>query len=208
LIDKKIKKLVKNTRMTTNFKDFFKFVVDAALILTEEQDERGVLKFLLHCQPSSKGIYSDLRNNHIFFQELFAAQNPQKILIALDKIVTVRVLIRMNQLEQQREQVTGVSSDYWRSYVWKAMVDFVQKAAYCRQFRSIPRPIFPSNTFGICFGLFQGKMACVFSLKMLSKQRLNLFNISGIFCFLQKKLLNIPKHQVSIEMKRIMSKNF
>jgi hypothetical protein len=31
---------------------------------------------------------------------------------------------------------------------------------------AVPRQVFPStNTFGICFGLFQGKMARVFSLK-------------------------------------------
>jgi hypothetical protein len=65
---------------------------------------------------------------------------------------------------------------------------------------AVPRQVFPSNTFGICFGLFQGKMARVFSLKMLSKRRLNLLNISGIFCFL------IPKHQVSMGMKRIIQR--
>jgi hypothetical protein len=64
------------------------------------------------------------------------------------------------------------------------------------------RQIFPSNTFGICFGLFQGKMARVFSLKMVSKQRLNLLNISRIFCFLNRK------HKVSIGMKQIMKENF
>jgi hypothetical protein len=179
MIDKKLKKLVKYSRMTTNFKDFFKFVVDTALILTEEQDERGVLKFLLHCQPSSKGKYFYLRNNHIFFQELFAAQNPRKILIALDKIVADRVLIRMNQLEQQREQVTGVSSDYWRSYVWKAMVSFVEKAAYCGQIRCVPRPIFPTHhifRFHIRIYHLQGRMSRFFSLKMSKKQRHRLLN--------------------------------
>lgn len=183
MINKKIKKLVKNTRMTTNFKDFFKFVVDAALILTEEQDERDVLVFLLHCQPSSKRKYFDLRNNHIFFQELFAAQNPQKILIALEKIVAVRVLVRMNQLEQQREQVTGVSSDYWRSYVWKAMVDFVQKAAYCGQIRCVPRPIFPTHRifrFHIRIYHLQGRMSHFFSLKMSKKQRHRLLNTAAL----------------------------
>ena len=70
---------------------------------------------------------------------------------------------------------------------------------------AVPRQVFPSNTFGICVGLFQGKMARVFSLKMLSKRRLNLLNILGIFCFLKKKLLNIPKHKVSIGMKKIMN---
>lgn len=176
--------------MTTNFKDFFKFVVDAALILTEEQDERGVLKFLLYCQPSSKGIYFDLRNNHIFFQELFAAQNPRKILIALDKIVAVRVLIRMNQLEQQREQVTGVSSDYWRSYVWKAMVDFVQKAAYCRQIRCVPRPIFPTYRifrFHIRIYHLQGRMSRFYSLKMSLKQRHRLLNTSAWISFILRR---------------------
>ena len=37
---------------------------------------------------------------------------------------------------------------------------------------AVPRQVFPSNTFGICFGLFQGKMARVFSLEMLSNRRL------------------------------------
>jgi hypothetical protein len=70
---------------------------------------------------------------------------------------------------------------------------------------AVPIQVFPSNTFGICVGLFHGKMA-FFSLKMLLKRRLNLLNISGIFCFLIPKL--IPKHKVSIGMKRLMQREF
>ena len=173
----------------TDSQIFFGLVLSAADTLIR-QDERDVLVFLLHCQPSSKGKYFDLRNNHIFFQELFAAQNPRKILIALDKIVAVRVLVRMNQLEQQREQVTGVSSDYWRSYVWKAMVDFVEKAAYCRQIRSIPRPIFPTHRlfrFHIPIYHFQGKMSRFLSLKMSKKQRHRLLNTVALIGFILRK---------------------
>ena len=72
---------------------------------------------------------------------------------------------------------------------------------------AVPRQVFPStNTFGICFGLFQGKMARVFSLEMLLHRRLHLLNISGIFYFLIPKL--IPKHKVSIGMKRLMQIEF
>ena len=178
-MNKKLKKLVKYSRMSkTDSQIFFGLVLSAADTLIRK-DEQDVLVFLLHCQPSSKGIYSDLRNNHIFFQELFAAQNPRKILIALDKIVADRVLVRMNQLEEQREQVTGVSSDYWRSYVWKAMVGFVEKAAYCRQIRCVPRPIFPTHhifRFHIRIYHLQGRMSRFFSLKMSKKQRHRLLN--------------------------------
>ena len=178
-MNKKLKKLVKYSRRSkTDSQIFFGLVLSAADTLIRK-DEQDVLVFLLHCQPSSKGIYSDLRNNHIFFQELFAAQNPRKILIALDKIVADRVLVRMNQLEEQREQVTGVSSDYWRSYVWKAMVGFVEKAAYCRQIRCVPRPIFPTHhifRFHIRIYHLQGRMSRFFSLKMSKKQRHRLLN--------------------------------
>jgi hypothetical protein len=178
-MNKKLKKLVKYSRMSkTDSQIFFGLVLSAADTLIRK-DEQDVLVFLLHCQPSSKGKYFYLRNNHIFFQELFAAQNPRKILIALDKIVAVRVLIRMNQLEQQREQVTGVSSDYWRSYVWKAMVGFVEKAAYCGQIRCVPRPIFPTHRifrFHIRIYHLQGRMSRFFSLKMSKKQRHRLLN--------------------------------
>lgn len=194
-MNKKLKKLVKYSRMPTtdSQKDpqtFFRLVLYAAHTLIRERDERGVLVFLLHCQPSSKGIYSDLRNNHIFFQELFAAQNPRKILIALDKIVADRVLVRMNQLEEQREQVTGVSSDYWRSYVWKAIVGFVEKAAYCRQIRCVPRPIFQTHRifrFHIPIYHFQGKMSRFFSIKMSKKQRHRLLNTTALIGFILRK---------------------
>jgi len=171
---------------------FFKVVLYAAehLYASEDADEQRVLVFLLRCQPSSKFMYCDFKNRHLFFQELFAAQNPQKILVALAAIVNNRCLIRMNQLEDQREQVTGVSSDYWRSYVWKAMVDFVKKAAYCEQIRSIPRPIFPTYRlfrFHTRIYHFQGKMSRFFSLKMSKKQRHRLLNTSAWINFILRR---------------------
>ena len=175
---------------TTDSQTFFELALYAAHTLIRKKDERDVLVFLLRCQPSSKAKYWVLKNPHNFFQELFAAQNPQKILVALDKIVNDRILVRMNQLEQQREQVTGVSSDYWRSYVWKAMVDFVEKATYCEQIRCIPRPIFPTYRifrFHIPIYHFQGKMSRFFSLKMSKKQRHRLLNTSAWINFILRK---------------------
>jgi len=174
----------------TDSQIFFELVLYAAHTLIREQDERGVLVFLLHCQPSSKAKYWDLKNPHIFVQELFAAQNPRKILLALDKIVTDRILVRMNQLEEQREQISGLSSDYWRSYIWKAMVNFVKKAAYCMQIRSIPRPIFPIHRlfrFHTRIYHLQGKVSQFFSVKMSTKQRHRLLNISAWINFILRR---------------------
>jgi len=190
-MDKKLKKLVKYPKMSkTDSKTFFELVLYAAHTLIREQDDRGVLVFLLHCQPSSKAKYWDLKNRHIFVQELFAAQNPQKILVALDKIVADRILVRMNQLEEQREQISGLSSDYWRLYVWKAMVDFVKKAVYCTQIRSIPRPIFPTHRlfrFHTRIYHLQGRMSRFFSLKMSKKQRHRLLNTSAWINFILRR---------------------
>lgn len=183
-MDKKLKKLVKYPKMSKmDSRTFFELVLYAAHTLIREQDVRGVLVFLLHCQPSSKAKYWDLKNPHIFVQELFAAQNPRKILLALDKIIADRILVRMNQLEEQREQISGLSSDYWRSYVWKAMVNFVEKAAYCGQIRCVPRPIFPTHRlfrFHIRIYHLQGRMSRFFSLKMSKKQRHRLLNTAAL----------------------------
>ena len=56
-MNKKLKKLVKYSRMSkTDSQIFFGLVLSAADTLIRK-DEQDVLKFLLHCQPSSKGKY-------------------------------------------------------------------------------------------------------------------------------------------------------
>jgi hypothetical protein len=96
-----------------------------------------------------------------------------------------------------RRRLGAYRTGVWYFELWDFMVRFIDKAHKCENI-AVPRQVFPSNTFGICFGLFQGKMARVFSLEMLSNRRLHLLNISGIFCLLKKKL------KFRFGMKRIM----
>ena len=163
-----------------NFLSFFGYVAET---LEKRGDERSALIFL-RCQPSNKDKFRSLTENDNFFQELFSAENPQMILACLDTILANPVLVRMNQLEEDKEQSTGVSSGWWRLYVWKAMVKLHEKAAFCSRIRCVPRPIFPIHLhrifrFHINIYHLQGKMSRVFSLKMSLKQRHWLLNMSA-----------------------------
>lgn len=104
-----------------------------------------------------------------------------------------------------RRRLGAYRTGVWYFELWDFMVRFIDRVHKCENI-AVPRQVFPPNTFGICFGLFQGKMARVFSLEMLLHRRLHLLNISGIFYFLIPKL--IPKHKVSIGMKRLMQIEF
>jgi hypothetical protein len=171
-----------------NFRIFLVYVADT---LKKTGDERSALIFL-RCQPFDKNRFRTLTENDNFFQELFSAENPQRILACLDTILANPVLVRMNQLEEDKEQSTGVSSGWWRLYVWKAMVKLHEKAAYCVQIRCVPRPIFPIHLhrifrFHIHIYNLQGKMSRFCSLKMSLKQRHRLLNMSAWIAFILRR---------------------
>jgi len=173
-------------------RNFLNFLVYVADTLKKTGDERSALIFL-RCQPYDKDRFRPLTEKHKFFQELFSAENPQRILACLATILANPILVRMNQLEDQREIVTGVSSGWWRLYVWKAMVRLHEKAAFCIQIRSIPRPIFPIHLhrifrFYIHIYHLQGKISRVFSLKMSLRQRHRLLNMSAWIAFIIRRL--------------------
>ena len=170
---------------------FFYFLIYTADTLKKTGDERSALIFLL-CQPFDKDRFRQLTENDNFFQELFSAENPRKILACLDRILANPVLVSMNQLEDQKEIITGVPSGWWRLYLWKAMVNLHEKAAFCSQIRSVPRPIFPIHLhrifrFHIHIYHLQGKMSRVFSLKMSLKQRHRLLNMSAWITFIIRR---------------------
>jgi len=175
--------------MSNSNQNLFIFLVYVADTLEKTGDERRVL-LLLRCQPFDKDRFRQLTENDNFFQELFSAENPQKILACLDTILANPVLVRMNQLEEDKEQSTGVSSGWWRLYVWKAMVKLHEKAAFCSQIRCVPRPIFPIHRifrFHIHIYHLQGRMSRFYSLKMSLKQRHSLLNMSAWIAFLLRR---------------------
>ena len=169
--------------------DLLIFLVYVAGNLKKTGDERYAL-LLLRCQLFDKDRFRQLTENDNFFQELFSAENPQRILACLDTILANPVLVRMNQLEEDKEQSTGVSSGWWRLYLWKAMVNLHEKAAYCVQIRCVPRPIFPIHRifrFHIRIYHLQGRMSRFYSLKMSLKQRHRLLNMSAWISFIIRR---------------------
>lgn len=116
--------------------------------------------------------------------------SPKEAFLILKYLNTIVKNDVVNYNITVRRRLRAYRTGAWYFELWDFMVRFIDRAHKCENI-AVPRQVFPSNTFGICFGLFQGKMARVFSLEMLSNRRLNLLNISGIFCFLKKKLLNI-----------------
>lgn len=173
----------------SDWENFLKFLIYVAGTLKKKGDERSALIFL-RCQPSDKDRFRQLTENDNFFQELFSAENPQKILASLDRILANPVLVRMNQLEDQKEIITGVPSGWWRLYLWKAMVNLHEKAAYCVQIRCVPRPIFPIHRifrFHIRIYHLQGSMSRFYSLKMSLKQRHRLLNMSAWIAFILRR---------------------